>query len=228
MSKGIATRLGKVKKEIEVAAQLAGRKAELVRLIAVSKTHSPESIAEAIAAGQVDFGENRVQELVQKQLIFPDVHWHMIGSLQRNKVKYIAEFIHLIHSVDSKALLEEINKQGKKYQRQISCLLQINISDEEQKSGMDENEAEEILKTIEIYPHIKILGLMGMAAMDAEGEQLRHQFKRLFLASEKFRGFENAQIKMQELSMGMSGDFPIAIAEGATMVRVGSSIFGHR
>lgn len=224
ISKNLAEALAEIK-QVENAHH---RPTGAVKLIAVSKTKPIALVREAAAAGQVDFGENKVQELVEKNEAFPDLHWHMIGSLQRNKVKYIAPFIHLIHSVDSERLLAEINKQAGKVGRTISCLLQINISDEDQKGGFTETEAEAVLKAIGKFPHIHIEGLMGMAEFTDDKQVIQTQFKRLRNASMRFQEFNGPQIEMKELSMGMSGDFEIAIAEGATMVRIGSAIFGTR
>jgi len=224
----IADNLQEIRDKITSAARQAGREENSVQLIAVSKTKPMELIREAFQAGQVDFGENRVQELREKQPLLPEARWHMIGSLQRNKVKYIAPFIHLIHSVDSRRLLVEINKQAAKAGRIIDCLLQLNISNEDAKSGMEEAEVAEILKDIEQFPHIRIQGLMGMAAFVSDEKTIRNQFNRLRMAADVFAGLKHTRIQMRELSMGMSGDFEIAIAEGATMVRVGSAVFGLR
>jgi PLP dependent protein len=224
----IAAQLALVNAEIAAAALAAQRPVDEVHLIAVSKTRPIGDVREAMKAGQVDFGENRVQELVEKQAALPEARWHMIGSLQRNKVRALIPFIHLIHSVDSERLLDEINRQAGLHNRQVDCLLQINISDEDQKGGFTEDEAEIVLQQIKNYPHVRILGLMGMAAFTDDQALIRSQFARLAAASRRFKALEGNQVLMQELSMGMSGDFEIAIAEGATMVRVGSSIFGHR
>ncbi len=224
----ISENLTKALSEIQQVEQAHHRLRGSVKLIAVSKTKPLSSVKEAAAAGQVDFGENKVQELVEKHEAFPDLHWHMIGSLQRNKVKYIAPFIHLIHSVDSERLLREIDKQAAKVDRKISCLLQVNISDEAQKGGFTEAEAEAVLKNIDQFPFIQINGLMGMAEFTDDKGLIQSQFKRLRIASERFQALNGPQIELKELSMGMSGDFEIAIAEGATMVRIGSAIFGHR
>lgn len=225
---GIAENLDAVRGKILVASQLAGRPVNAVRLIAVSKTHPVAAVRAAMAHGQVDFGENRVQELVEKQAAVPTAQWHMIGTLQRNKVRQIAGFIHLIHSVDNARLLEEIDRQAAAHGRIIDCLLQINISDEAQKSGMDESEAAELLEKISEFPHVRILGLMGMAEFTDDMEVVRGQFLRLAEARERLRAFEGKQVVLNELSMGMSGDYEVAIATGATLVRVGSSIFGSR
>lgn len=224
----ISTQLSEVLSAITAAAQAAGRSKEGVRLVAVSKTYPVEAVREAAAAGQVDFGENRVQEMVEKWKALPDLRWHMIGSLQRNKVRQIAPFVHLIHSVDSEGLLQEIDRQAAKCQRQIDVLLQLNISDEVQKGGFDEDEAEAILRQISQYPHVRVRGLMGMAAFTDDRTVIRSQFQRLQLASARYSRLNLAGVEMTELSMGMSGDFDIAIAEGATLVRIGSSIFGQR
>ncbi|MDW3651503.1 MAG: YggS family pyridoxal phosphate-dependent enzyme [Bacteroidia bacterium] len=224
----IAENLKDIQQKIKKAALDAGRKGDSVKLIAVSKTKPMELIHAAYAEGQLDFGENRVQELREKHPELPEARWHMIGTLQRNKVKYIAPFIHLIHSVDSRRLLEEIEKQAAKNERTISCLLQLNISDEDAKSGMDEAEAKGILEDIDQFPHIHIKGLMGMAAFVSDEGTIRNQFRRLRMAADTFGNLTHNRIDMEELSMGMSGDFEIAIEEGATMVRVGSAVFGSR
>ncbi|MEM7369207.1 MAG: YggS family pyridoxal phosphate-dependent enzyme [Bacteroidota bacterium] len=224
----VAQHLSDILSRIQQSASQAGRSPSSVRLIAVSKTKPIELIQEALHAGHIDFGENRVQELREKHPILPQVHWHMIGSLQRNKVKYIAPFVHLIHSIDSERLLAEVNKQAAKHERIINCLLQLNISEEAVKSGFEEEEVEQLLRKIDEFPHIRIMGLMGMAAFVAEEEIIRQQFRRLRLASEQFQAIEHPRIEMKELSMGMSGDFEIAIEEGATLVRIGSAVFGRR
>ena len=224
----IADNLSSIQHQISQAATSSKRQPDKVKLIAVSKTKPISLIEEAVAAGQEDFGENRVQELREKQPLLPHVRWHMIGTLQRNKVKYIAPFIYLIHSVDTERLLIEIDKQAKKNDRIIDCLLQINISEEEVKSGMEEEEARAILQSIDSYPHIRIKGLMGMAAFISDEVEISRQFRRLRLAMESFQSINHPRIQLQELSMGMSGDFELAIAEGATMVRIGSAVFGSR
>lgn len=225
---GIAVHLATVRAEIEAAVKAAGRPPGSAQLIAVSKTHPVEAAAEAAAAGQLDFGENRVQEMVAKQAQLPQVRWHMIGSLQRNKVRQIAGFVHLIHSVDSLDLLAEIDRQAEKHQRRIPILLQLNISEEPQKGGFEEDEAEAALRDIARYPHVQVQGLMGMAEFTDDRVRVRQQFARLRVAAERYASLGIPDISMETLSMGMSGDFDLAIAEGATMVRVGSSIFGTR
>lgn len=201
-------------------------------LIAVSKTHPPETVMEAYQAGQRIFGENKVQELVAKYEALPkDIEWHLIGHLQTNKVKYIAPFVHLIHSVDSEKLLMEINKQGVKAGRTIQCLLQIHIAREESKFGFSEDEARALLstRTLEQWPAVEVCGLMGMASLTADLEAVRLEFRSLASLFESFKKSPlPANVRMQELSMGMSGDYSVALQEGSTMVRVGSAIFGNR
>ena len=203
-----------------------------VQLIAVSKTHSPEAILEAYAAGQRDFGENKVQEMVDKYTQLPkDIRWHMIGHLQTNKVKYIAPFVHLIHGVESMKLLQEINKQGNKNQRIIPCLLQFHIAQEQTKFGVTIEEAQEILTSSDFHSmkHISLHGVMGMATFTENAAQIRKEFKALqgnFMAL-KTAFFETSK-EFKEISMGMSDDYPLAIEEGSTLIRVGSKIFGKR
>jgi len=217
-----------IQDRIAEAAKKANRSPEEITLIAVSKTKPMNMIQVVFEAGQLDFGENKVQELREKHPQLPQAQWHLIGHLQRNKVKYIAPFVHLIHSVDSERLLEEINKQAAKNNRTIDCLLQLNISDEFNKSGLDEVAAENLLGNINQYPNVAIKGLMGMAEFTDDMQIVRSQFKRLAKAFQAFKAIEHPRIQMKELSMGMSGDFELAIEEGATMVRIGSSIFGYR
>ncbi len=224
VSENIKTTLEKIRK----AEKESGRKPGSVKLVAVSKTKPVNMIAEAIAAGQLEFGENRVQELISKQEIFPQASWHLIGNLQRNKVKSVIPSVALLHSLDSSKLAREISRRAVEAGRVIHCLIQINISGEEQKHGMAESEAEVLLSQISKFPGLKILGLMGIPENTTDLDSLRVQFRRLRLAANEFRKFENENVKMDEISMGMSGDFEIAIAEGSTMVRIGSSIFGER
>ncbi len=224
----IPTNLSTIQQQIAQYAQAVERPAGAVQLIAVSKTKPIELIQQAYEAGQLDFGENRPQELKEKYPLLPDARWHMIGHLQRNKVKYIAPFVHLIHAVDTPRLLEEISKQAAKNDRVIDCLLQLNISDEAAKSGLDETGARVILEDIDTYPHVRILGLMGMAALSQDEQLVRSQFRRLRLAMEDFQSLSHPRLQLETLSMGMSGDFEWAIAEGATMVRIGSAVFGKR
>jgi pyridoxal phosphate enzyme (YggS family) len=205
---------------------------ENITLVAVSKTQSNEKILEAYQAGHRVFGENYVQELVKKAAVLPkDIEWHFIGHLQSNKVKYIAPFIALIHSVDSFKLLKEINKQGLKNNRIINCLLQIYIAKEETKYGLDEKEMYEILNSEEFKQlhNIKICGLMGMASNTPNMNQIKEEFlylKKLF--DDIKHKFKENNIDVTTLSMGMSGDYKLAIECGSNMIRIGSSIFGAR
>lgn len=200
-------------------------------LVAVSKTKAPSDILALYELGHRDFGENYVQELVDKQAQLPsDINWHFIGHLQTNKVKYLASFVHLVHGVDSFKLLREINKQGEKLQRKISVLLQIHIATEETKFGLDETELVEILDSIEKdpLPFVQIKGMMGMASFTDNMEAVREEFKSLnqIFHAHKVRHSENVSFDI--LSMGMSADFTIAIEEGSSMVRIGSLLFGNR
>jgi PLP dependent protein len=201
-------------------------------LIAVSKTHPAELIMEAYSTGFKTFGENKVQELVSKYEAMPkDINWHMIGHLQKNKVKQIAPFIYLIHSADSLDLLKEINKEGKKNNRVINCLLQVHIAMEETKFGLSFEEIKGLMESKEVHDlqNIKITGLMGMATNTTDKEQVRKEFKGLRSFFDEIRNkYKNRNIELQELSMGMSSDYEIAVQEGSTLIRVGSAIFGNR
>jgi len=203
------------------------------RLVAVSKTKPVETLMEAYEAGARDLGENKVQEMVDKHEQMPkDICWHMIGHLQRNKVKYIVPFVHLIHSVDSPRLLKEINKQARKEDKVVDCLLQMHIAEEESKYGLSEEELYDILRgeMLANAQHVRILGLMGMATFTDNHEQVRKEFKVLKALFEKVKADDSLpkNVQMQELSMGMSGDYEIALEEGSTMVRIGTTIFGSR
>ena len=201
-------------------------------LIAVSKTQPFEKVQEAYNGGQRAFGENKAQELTLKYEAMPkDIQWHMIGHLQSNKVKYIAPFVHLIHSVDSLKLLTEIDRQALKNSRVISCLLQIHIADEETKFGFSEAEAVELLQggALNNFNNIRIVGFMGMATLTEDENKIRNEFKTLKSIFEKIKLMSlPGNIEMKELSMGMSSDYKIAVEEGSTLVRVGTAIFGER
>ncbi len=202
------------------------------RLIAVSKTKPIEALQEAYAAGVRDFGENKVQEMTDKHEQLPqDIRWHMIGHLQRNKVKYIAPFVSLIHSVDSLRLLQEIDKQGAKAERMIDCLLQVHIAEEENKFGLSDQELMALLESDELRKakHVRVVGLMGMATFSDNPEDARPEFKQLKQLFEQTKHLalpKNAV--MEQLSMGMSGDYTVAVEEGSTMIRIGTTIFGQR
>lgn len=214
----IKDNLERIKKEIP----------EHVTLVAVSKTKPNEDLMEAYEAGQRVFGENKVQEMVGKWDQLPkDIEWHMIGHLQRNKVKYMADFVNLVHGVDSLRLLKEIDKKARQANRTIDYLLQIHIAAEDTKFGLDQNELEELLRSQDFknLENVRLKGLMGMATFTDNTAQIRKEFRQLKTI------FDNTQQEIKEidtLSMGMSGDYQIAIEEGSTMVRIGSSIFGSR
>ncbi|MEY2638737.1 MAG: hypothetical protein RIR90_219 [Bacteroidota bacterium] len=199
-----------------------------VVLVAVSKTKPNSDIEELYTAGQRDFGENYVQELVDKQASLPeDIRWHFIGHLQSNKVKYIASFVHLIHGIDSIKLLQEVNKQAIKANRVIDCLLQMHIAQEETKFGLDEEELNNILDQLHAFPHVRVRGLMGMASFTENQEQVKMEFSLLkhYFDTAKAR---LASPEFDTLSMGMSGDYTLAIEQGSTLVRIGSLLFGAR
>jgi len=199
-----------------------------VELVAVSKTKPIVDIQEAYDAGQRVFGENKVQEMVNKYEVLPkDMQWHMIGHLQRNKVKYMAHFVQLIHGVDSLKTLKEIDKQAKKHNRIINCLLQARIAKEETKFGLPFNEIEKIINSEEFtqLKNIKIIGLMGMASFTDDTNQVNNEFNNL---NNFFKKLKTQNSELKTLSMGMSGDYKIAIENGSNMIRVGSAIFGAR
>lgn len=195
-----------------------------VTLVAVSKTKPAGLLREAYEAGQRDFGENYVQELCDKQAVLPqDIRWHFIGHLQSNKVKYIAPFVYLVHGVDSLSLLKEINKQAQKNKRVIDCLLQLHIAEEETKFGFDVAEIKALLHSDELkhYPHVAVKGFMAMASNTDNENKIREEFRQVKHLQQEFPQYAI-------LSFGMSGDYGLAIEEGSTMVRIGSSIFGER
>jgi PLP dependent protein len=213
----------------EIIDELGGN----VKLVAVSKIKPAEDILEMYNLGQRDFGENYVQELVDKQPNLPaDIRWHFIGHLQSNKVKYIVPFVYLIQGVDSFKLLKEINKQALKHNREIDCLLQVHIAQEETKFGFDEKELEEIFITnfpaLNELKNIRIKGLMGMASFTEDMEKVRSEYKYLKSLFNKYSTVSTANCKLSTLSMGMSGDYRVAIEEGSNMVRIGSLLFGKR
>ena len=204
---------------------------DTVTLVAVSKTKPIADLQEAYNGGQRVFGENKIQEMVEKFDALPkDIKWHMIGHLQSNKIKYMAHFVDLIHGIDKFKTLKEINKQAKKHNRVIHCLLQAKIAKEESKFGLSFNDIEEIVNSSELktLEHIKIVGFMGMATFTDNQEQLTEEFTRLKNFYNKHKDAVSSNFELKELSMGMSGDYNLAIANGSTMIRVGSSIFGNR
>lgn len=199
-------------------------------LVAVSKTKPTEDLQQAYDTGHRDFGENKVQEMVSKYEALPkDIRWHMIGHVQSNKIKYMAPFVHLVHGMDKPKRLKELNKEAAKNERVIDCLLQIHIAEEESKFGFDFQEAKELLSQNpeERYPHLRIRGLMGMATLTEDEAQVRNEFRNL---AEFFRSMAaSGDLPYFDiLSMGMSGDYQIAVDEGSTMLRIGSNIFGAR
>ncbi|MCF8235789.1 MAG: YggS family pyridoxal phosphate-dependent enzyme [Bacteroidales bacterium] len=203
-----------------------------VKIVAISKTKPNEDIIEAYEAGQRIFGENKAQELIAKQPDLPeDIEWHFVGHLQTNKVKYLAPFVKMIHSVDKLKLLKEVNKRAKSENRVIDCLLQFHIAEEESKFGLDLEEAKDLINS-DVFPqleNVRITGVMGMATFTEDEKQIRKEFKMLkntfnFLKS----GYFASEDHFREISMGMTNDYQIAIEEGATIVRIGSAIFGER
>ena len=201
---------------------------EHISLVAVSKTKPVADIQEAYDAGQRIFGENRIQEMVDKYEVLPrDIQWHMIGNLQRNKIKYMAHFVDLIHGVDSLKTLQEVDKQAKKHQRVIKCLLQVKIAKEETKSGMEAENIQHILNSIDLESlnNVKVLGLMGMASFTSDMVEVSKEFESL---KSLFDQLNKDGCQLSVLSMGMSGDYKTAIENGSNMIRVGSAIFGPR
>ena len=206
---------------------------ENVTLVAVSKTKPIPDLMEAYEAGQRIFGENKIQEMSEKWEVMPkDIQWHMIGHVQTNKVKYMAPFVSLIHGVDSLKLVQEINKQAQKNNRIIDCLLQVYIAEEESKFGLDEKELNEIFEFVQDAKnemnHIRIVGLMGMATFTNNQNQIKKEFSRLKTIFDSYSNLNTKNCQLNTLSMGMSGDYQLAIECGSTMVRIGSSIFGNR
>lgn len=204
---------------------------DAVTLVAVSKTKPVTDLQEAYDAGQRVFGENKIQEMSEKHEQLPkDIKWHMIGHVQRNKVKYMASFVSLIHAVDNFKLLEEINKQAQKHNRIIKCLLQLKIASEDSKFGMSKQELVSLLNNdkLKTLKHIQIVGLMGMATFTEDERQIEKEFNYLKTTYDQFNSFKTENCELKTLSMGMSGDYQLAINCGSNMVRIGSSIFGTR
>jgi pyridoxal phosphate enzyme (YggS family) len=203
-----------------------------VSLLCVSKTHPKEFIEEAYACGERDFAENKVQEMTAKAEELPkDIRWHMIGHLQTNKVKYIASYVYMIHSIDSIKLLETVDKEAKKHNRVIKCLLQVHVAQEETKFGLTADELLELVSSDKIkeLTNVEICGLMGMASFTNDKEQIRKEFQEIKKLFDKCKSTHYKEAdEFREISMGMSGDYPIAIEEGSTMIRVGNGIFGKR
>lgn len=222
----IQENIRKVQQNIAEACEKCGRDPSEVMLLAVTKNHTPEEINQVVASGITNLGENRVQELMSKyDLVGGDVKWHLIGHLQKNKVKYIADKVVMIHSVESLSLAEEINKQCGKLGRTMDVLVEINVSGEESKHGIAPGDAEDFIKSVAQYPHVKVRGLMTMAPKYAETDEIRNIFAQLYKISVDIREKKYDNISMDYLSMGMSNDYMIAIGEGSDIVRVGSALF---
>ena len=226
----VRERLQKVIRDIHVACERAGRSPDEVTLVAVSKTKPSSMIQEAFEAGQIHFGENRVKELETKmqEITEPGICWHFLGYLQKNKIKYMAGGVHWIDSVQKVSAREEANKRAGAAGRTIRVLIQVNISGEDQKSGCDPADLPGILKAGNEMEHLQISGLMGMASLTDDREQIRREFAMLRSLRDEHTELCKPPHALHHLSMGMSGDFDIAIEEGATMIRIGSSIFGSR
>lgn len=226
----LSDNLHSIRLQIENAAQKAGRISDEITLIAVSKTKPNELIKKVLENNQFHFGENRMQELQTKMNSIEDsrIQWHMIGTMQTNKIRHIAHRVNWIHSVGKAKYLNEIDKRAKAFDRKINVLIQVNISGEDQKSGCNPSEIEPFIETARQYQNIEIRGFMGMARFTSNPEDVRTEFAKLRAALEKNHHLNDGNIQLKELSMGMSNDFEVAIEEGATMVRIGSSIFGAR
>lgn len=225
----ITENLEKVKQRIREACERSGRNPEDVTLVAVSKTKPEEDIMELYRAGQRDFGENYIQELREKHDHLPkDIRWHMIGHLQRNKVKYIAEYVTLIHSVDSIELAKTIEKEAVKHNRIIPVLVEVNVAGEESKFGVTLEDAPKLVEEISALPHVEVRGFMTSAPYVENPEEDRNVFRSLHQLSVDMKSKNHNNGNVDVLSMGMTNDFEVAVEEGSTMVRVGTAIFGKR
>jgi pyridoxal phosphate enzyme (YggS family) len=224
----IATAIEEVKANIKAAQARSELAAKEVLLLAVSKTKGPDIIQQALDAGAYDLGENRVQEIMEKYDALPDARWHLIGHLQTNKVKYIIDKVVMIHSLDSIELAKEINKRALSHGLIMPVLVQVNIAEEETKFGLKEQEVQDFLAAMADYKSLQVKGLMTIGPFLPEKEELRPVFRSLRLLSQQMAALKMPHIQMEHLSMGMSNDYEVAVEEGATMVRVGSNIFGHR
>ncbi|WP_421773337.1 YggS family pyridoxal phosphate-dependent enzyme [Gracilimonas sp.] len=226
----IARNLKSIQQKIEEAATDAGRDPDEITLVAVSKTKPNEDILEAVTAGHLQFGENRMKELEDKmaEIELPDVVWHFIGNIQTNKIKYIADRVNWIHSVEKAKYLKEIEKRAGKANRVINALIQVNISGEKQKGGCEPEDLAKILESARNYDHVRVRGLMGMATFVDDPEDVRSEFKLLKDLFDSHQKYNEGSVSLEHLSMGMTNDMEVAIQEGATMVRIGSAIFGER
>ena len=224
----IAENIAEIKHNIDLAKQKSPDPAAGVTLVAVTKMHDIPELSELAASGQSIFGENRVQELTDKYEKLPkDIHWHLIGHLQTNKVKYIADKVELIHSLDSLELAEEISKQMQKHGGEMPCLVQVNVAHEEQKYGIDPKEAESFIREAAKLPGVKIVGLMHIAPDYAAKEETRPLFRTMYQLFEELKRKNIPNVEMKYLSMGMSGDYKIAVEEGSNMVRIGHAVFAE-
>lgn len=225
----IAESLAQVRRRIRVAAATAGRNPEDITLLAVSKTRSAQSVREAYDAGQRSFAENRVQEWLVKEPELPtDCEWHLIGRLQSNKVKYLNSRVTLIHSLDRLALLQALEEYGSKINHSFRALVQVNVARDPAKTGLSPEETADFLDLVAAHPHVRVMGLMTIGALQASSAETRGFFRELRVLAEELQVRERPGVTLKELSMGMSQDFEIAVEEGATMVRVGREIFGQR
>lgn len=226
----IAKNLNSIQETIKQTCANAGRDPLDVHLVAVSKTKPNEDILEAVTAGQLHFGENRMKELEDKMASIknPAISWHFIGNLQTNKIKYIAERVNWIHSVEKAKYLKEIDKRAAQANRVINALIQVNISDEKQKGGCKPEDLAEILESAQDYKYVKVKGLMGMATFVDDPEDVRSEFKLLKELFDSHQKYNEGSVQLEHLSMGMTNDMEVAIEEGSTMVRIGSAIFGER
>lgn len=226
----IAQNLSSIQQKIEQTCTSCGRDPKDVSLVAVSKTKPNEDILKAITAGQLHFGENRMKELEDKMASIenPDVVWHFIGNLQTNKIKYIADRVNWIHSVEKAKYLKEIDKRAGQANRVVNALIQVNISDEKQKGGCKPEDLASILESAQNYDYVKVKGLMGMATFADDPEDVRSEFKLLKDLFDSHQKYNEGSVQLEHLSMGMTNDMNVAIEEGSTMVRIGSAIFGER
>lgn len=226
----IAKNLKSIQQKIEQTAERVGRDSNDIMLVAVSKTKPTSDILEAITAGHLHFGENRMKELEDKmvEIEMPDVVWHFIGNLQTNKIKYIADRVNWIHSVEKAKYLKEIEKRAGQANRVVNALIQVNISNEKQKGGCKPDDLAKILESAQNYDFVKVRGLMGMATFVDDPEEVRSEFKLLKELFDSHQRYNGGSVNLEHLSMGMTNDMEVAIEEGATMVRIGSAIFGER
>ncbi len=226
----IAENIEKVRSRILEACQRSGRNPEDVLLVGVTKTFGPEAIREAMRAGLLDFGESYAQELRTKReaLKHEPIRWHFIGHLQTNKVKYVADFVHLVHSVDNERVAEELNKRAEKAGCTIGVLVEVHTTDEPTKYGVAPEQTAELVEKIAAHPHVRVCGLMTMGPFSDDPENSRPSFRRLRELRDEIAGMKFSSVTMKHLSMGMTHDFEIGIEEGATIVRIGTAIFGER